>query len=364
MSLLNCTQTLLFLTKLSALSHLRERKEKNCLNCNTMVQGKFCHVCGQENIEPKESTWHLVTHFFNDITHFDGKFFSTLKYLIIKPGFVSKEYMLGRRADYLNPVRMYVFTSAIFFLIFFSVNKFDPGKVKTDVNGHDLVEIAKMDSATFSAFTKDINDGKPMTRDDFTKYIDTSRKKGTLSFTPGKYKNRKEYDSLLKKGLKKHNLLERKLVYKQIELNEKYDRDGNKMLVSFMNTLMHTFPQMLFISLPLLALFLKVLYIRRKNYYYTNHVIFGIHLYIFVFIILLFLFGLNGVKNYLHWNWINYFIGLAILYILFYQYKAMRNFYLQARGKTILKFIVLNFLMIFLIVILIIVFSFFSFFNI
>jgi len=81
--------------------------------------GRYCHVCGQENVEPKESFWHLLTHFFNDITHFDGKFFITLKDLLFKPGFLSKEYMIGRRASYLNPVRMYVFTSAIFFLLFF-----------------------------------------------------------------------------------------------------------------------------------------------------------------------------------------------------------------------------------------------------
>ncbi|MBP0577674.1 DUF3667 domain-containing protein, partial [Campylobacter jejuni] len=75
---------------------------------------------GQENIEPKESFWHLTTHFIYDITHFDGKFFSTLKYLLFRPGFLSKEYLKGRRAGYLHPVKMYVFTSALFFLIFFS----------------------------------------------------------------------------------------------------------------------------------------------------------------------------------------------------------------------------------------------------
>ena len=68
------------------MSRLKERKEKNCLNCNAEIQGRFCHVCGQENIEPKETIWHLIAHFFRDITHFDGNFFGTIKYLIAKPG--------------------------------------------------------------------------------------------------------------------------------------------------------------------------------------------------------------------------------------------------------------------------------------
>lgn len=101
------------------MSHSKERKEKVCLNCGTALTGRYCHTCGQENTEPKETVWTLVSHFFNDITHFDGKFFSTVKYLITKPGFLSAEYLKGRRASYLHPIRMYVFTSAFFFIIFF-----------------------------------------------------------------------------------------------------------------------------------------------------------------------------------------------------------------------------------------------------
>ncbi|RYY15778.1 MAG: DUF3667 domain-containing protein, partial [Chitinophagaceae bacterium] len=89
------------------MSHSKERSEKDCLNCGTIVQGRFCQVCGQENIEPKETLWGLVSHFFQDITHFDGKFFSTGKLLIRRPGFLPKEYISGRRARYLHPIRMY-----------------------------------------------------------------------------------------------------------------------------------------------------------------------------------------------------------------------------------------------------------------
>ncbi len=114
----------LFLEKF-CMSHLPERKERNCLNCGTIVQGRYCQVCGQENTEPKESFWHMITHFLSDITHFDGKFFSTIKVLFRKPGQLTKEYLAGRRVAYLHPVRMYVFTSAFFFLIFFTFFKLD-----------------------------------------------------------------------------------------------------------------------------------------------------------------------------------------------------------------------------------------------
>src|SRR6185312_15783983 len=99
------------------MSHHHERTEMICLNCGADVRGRFCSDCGQENIEPKESAWHIVKHVFEDITHFDGKFFKTVKYTLTRPGFLATEYMNGKRVSLLNPVRMYLFTSAIFFIV-------------------------------------------------------------------------------------------------------------------------------------------------------------------------------------------------------------------------------------------------------
>ena len=103
------------------MSHGKLRKENDCLNCGAEVQGPYCHNCGQENIVPHETFWNMVKHFFYDITHFDSKFFDTLKDLLFRPGYLPKEFVSGRRASYLNPIKMYVFTSAVFFLIFFLI---------------------------------------------------------------------------------------------------------------------------------------------------------------------------------------------------------------------------------------------------
>ncbi|MEO7210781.1 MAG: DUF3667 domain-containing protein, partial [Chitinophagaceae bacterium] len=123
------------------MSHFKERKEKSCLNCHAQLVGRYCHKCGQENIEPQESFWHLLTHFVFDIFHFDGKFFTTMKDLVFKPGFLTREYVNGRRASYLHPIRMYVFTSAIFFIIYFSFVA-NPVKISADqLNGKDFIAL-------------------------------------------------------------------------------------------------------------------------------------------------------------------------------------------------------------------------------
>ena len=351
------------------MSRLKERKEKNCLNCNAEVQGRFCHNCGQENIETKETVWHLISHFFQDITHFDGKFFSSLKYLLTKPGFLSTEYMIGRRASYINPIRMYVFTSAIFFLIFFSVFKIDPKSiVTTDMKGKTYAQIEAMDSLAFDAFTKNVNkeDGKPaipMSRIEFKKYFDSSTNQENFQFTPGHYRSKAHYDSLLQSGKKKHNWFERQLVYKNIEINERFKGHRQEIFSTFASILLHSLPQMLFILLPLFAIILKLIYIRRKNYYYVNHGIFSIHFYIFSFITMLGIFGLSKLNNSLHWGFITFIKAALSLGIFFYLYKAMRNFYKQRRAKTVLKFFILCFLLVIIILLLFMVFVFFSLFK-
>jgi len=351
------------------MSRLKERKEKICLNCNAPLEGRFCHVCGQENIEPKESVWDLVSHFFKDITHFDGKFFSSLKYLITRPGFLPLEYMIGRRARYINPIRMYIFTSAFFFLIFFSFIKINQRSiVTTDMNGKTYAQIEAMDSLTFDAFTKKVNseEGKPalpMTRPAFKKYFDSSMQSSGIYFTPGKYRSKAAYDSVLRSGKKEHNWFQRQLIYKNIEVNEKYKGNVKEAFSAFANILFHSLPQMFFILLPLFAGILKLLYIRQKRYYYVNHGIFSVHFYIFSFIAMLFMFSLGKLNEQLKWPFITLMEVLTGLGIFYYLYKAMYNFYGQGKGKTIIKFLILCLLLFFTFLLLFTGFIFFSLYK-
>ena len=345
------------------MSHLPQRKEKNCLNCGTHVIGLYCHHCGQENIEPRESVWHLVSHFFRDITHFDGKFFTSMKLLIFKPGFLTREYVAGRRAAYLNPIRMYLFTSAIFFLIFFSFYKIDESNISVDNPNTGITqrEWLKLDSVRIRQLSQKFNGGKPMTYPQFLERM----KEATTSFSlsPTHYRSRAEYDSLLKAGVKKHNWLERQLVYKDIELKAKYKSDGKLILVALLNKFMHSLPQMLFVLLPLFALILKLVYIRRKEFFYVDHVIFTIHLYIFIFMMMLITFGISSLKSMLHWKWLSYLGAIFVLTIFYYFYKALRKFYRQRRAKTILKYFILLVAFLFTISLMFILFFFFSAFT-
>jgi hypothetical protein len=398
------------------LSHFKERAEKSCLNCNTEVQGRFCHVCGQENVEPKETVWGLVSHFFHDITHFDGKFFTSLKWLMIRPGFLSKEYIIGRRARHLNPIRMYVFTAAVFFSLFFSfffnvkdltVKNSSPKKsnssniiipaeakeealaVATDKKDSDRVERGyryvnsfadsgkggektkktgiKIDSArkadsTVKEASADKEDGIRYNYDD-----DDSASGFNLFYNTDKYRSVGHYDSLQQAlpSDQRDGWFTRSVKRKEIHLSEKIKKEGAPVVFTqLLDKFMHSFPQILFLSLPLIALILHLLYIRRrKQFYYVNHGIFLIHIYIYSFINLLVFFSLGKLGDAMGWTWMPWIQSLLGLHALWYVYKAMRNFYGQGRLKTFAKFFLLNTFTIVVIDILFIIFFLFSAWN-
>lgn len=336
------------------MSHIPQRKEKNCLNCGTIVQGPYCHNCGQENIVPHESFWHMAKHFFYDITHFDSKFFDTLKDLLLRPGFLSKEYVSGRRARYLNPIKMYVFTSAVFFLLFFSLFQ-DTAAVKTNLDTPmtqeeiaqetDQAELdLKNDSANVKLkemlqLLRDTT--RKVTRADLINYYEDFT---IIDVGTKKFKSVKEYDSVQSQypASQRDGWLEKRVMRKIVGINEKYRDDPAGGFTKLRDGFLHKLPYLLFVSLPLFALFLKLLYIRRKNFFYFDHGIFSIHHYIFTFILLFVVFALQKLSG---WLGMGIFDIAAVFLFLsggFYLYKSMRKFYGQRRAKTVIKFLLLN----------------------
>lgn len=355
-------------------SHLKERKEKNCLNCNTTVEGRYCQVCGQENVQPRENFWNLTTHFVYDIMHFDGKFFSTLKYLLLKPGFLTKEYIKGKRATYLHPIRMYVFASAIFFLIFFSfISKpsTTPSHQKVDETISLTIEKLRdslnktSDPEKKAEVLKAINSLNAIYTIDDSLF---SKEEDTVNSTDEKLPlTLKAYDSIQKTlpDSAKDNYFERMLNRKRIDKNNSDFFDGEEFKMEFKERLLHSIPQMLFISLPLLALLMQLLYIRRrKELYYVDHLIFLIHIYIAFFICLLIYYGFDALYEYSDFKLFDWITGLITLYLTLYMFLAMKNFYGEGYFKTIIKFLLFIFLGFFIIIILFLIFIFISFLQV
>lgn len=337
------------------MSHQPERKEKNCLNCGTTVVGHYCHVCGQENIETKESFWSLARHFVFDIFHFDGNFFHTLKYIFARPGLVAREYSLGKRASFLHPIRMYLFTSAIFFLIFSYTNHLDSGTVNT-ANGKMTVK-ERLDMAETYQLRLKKHPDDTTTQKIITLLTDTTKQvsnqqilaldpEPAFSIFTNPYVSVREYDSVQNTlpADKRDGWLGRTMMRKSIYFNNKYKDRPEEASEIFWESILHKLPIMLFLSLPFFALILKLLYQRRKNFYYSDHAVFTLYHYILSFILLLAVFGVSGLQDQLGWRLLYYVETLLLIAWPLYLLLEMKNFYRQAWGKTIAKFFLLNFL--------------------
>lgn len=351
------------------MSHFKERKYKNCLNCNARVYDKFCGICGQENIEPQESVMHLIRHFFEDITHFDGKFFTSLKYLLTKPGFLTKEYVAGRRMSYLNPIRFYIFTSFIFFLFVFasvgdlgkSLNKdgkFELGKKKIDTSKNEQYTYYEKDTTEIDYVKKEDYD-----LDNVAENIDSSNNKSVGLMAAVVYRDRKEFDSLVKIGDVKVGFLRKIYIYKKLENKQRYLNNRKQEAKDALENALHYLPQALLLTLPFFALVLKLLYFRRKKFYYVAHIIFTIHFYIFVYVQVLIIKLINKIAEVTHIGFLKYLSLLLGLAIFYYMYLAMRNFYEQSRRKTIFKLFILSFSLIFLFLFFFILLIGFSFYK-
>ena len=316
----------------------------------------------------------MVTHFFYDITHFDSNFFHTIHHLILKPGFLTKEYMMGRRASYLHPIKMYVFTSAIFFLLFFSV--FSP---KIDFDTPDeilssqertayiekLTKLYKKDTTDRLAFRK-LNEAKdtafPVKRRDRYQFPDDD----IITLGGRQYANLDEYDSIQSSLPKKEqdNWFEKRVIRKIIQVNVKYRQNPEEAEKNLVNSLLHRLPYMLFVSLPLFAFILWMVYIRRrKRFYFADHGVFTIHLYVFSFILLLVLFSLSSLQEATNWKFLNFVAPVLILFLFVYLFIAMRKFYGQNWGKTFLKFLLVSLFSFIMMAVLFILFLLFSAFT-
>src|SRR5688572_22269017 len=105
----------------------KRRKSVTCANCGYSFDGidNYCPNCGQENHSHHAPFKHIIIELIESLTHFDTKFFSTLKALFFKPGLLTKDYIKDKRARYVPPVRLYIFASFVFFFLLSLFSKSD-----------------------------------------------------------------------------------------------------------------------------------------------------------------------------------------------------------------------------------------------
>ena len=348
-----------------------------CLNCGHPLQltDVYCSYCAQMNSTKKLSVGDFFEEFFSSIINYDSRFRTSIKTLLFKPGVMSREFINGKRMKYVNPFRFYLSISILFFILLGLIANFDEinfdndeliekqlenGIGKVTVDGVPVANLAELDSIIKAKDNRNLSLDSLLKRRKFKRdsvkstktYKDRYRTEqgyDTLSFFNAMYERGKLYADFNQEtginnprvgldSLKHVDNSYHRWVYRKAIDAETMSKEPGKIIEYFFTQL----PFVIFFFIPIFALFVWLIYIRRK-YTYTDHMVFLFHTQTMFFV----LYGLAMLVDLI----IEAFkpeydsglaAGIATLLFLFYLYKAMRNFYKQGRIKTIVKFLILN----------------------
>jgi len=94
---------------------LEKAQSAACANCGATLSGPYCSECGQSAEAIRRPVWELIEHTLETMFDFDKRGLRSLALLFV-PGEMTAQYLAGRRARFVPPVRFYIFVSLLFFL--------------------------------------------------------------------------------------------------------------------------------------------------------------------------------------------------------------------------------------------------------
>lgn len=312
-----------------------------CLNCGTKLLDSYCYHCGQKDLPKRQTMRELIENFIGSFFSFESKFFKTVKYLLFKPGFLPIEYIQGRRESYYHPARAYVFISFVYFLLLFSLPDGDESTVVSEDENEWPENLRTMNqklakSGIDTVIIKDANTARLNSWEESNGKFKTSEKGTGFSLTQSDYKTIEAYDSAQRALPEKDRdgWFIHKLKIREIELNQRYQGAdaGTRFKEEFGQAFFDNFPKVLFWLLPVFALLLKLFYIRR-DFYYSEHLVFAIYYYNFfylagtVYLLVDLVPVVHGILT-----------TIVVLWMIVYLPVAMKRMYIQSWGKTLLKF--------------------------
>jgi hypothetical protein len=266
-----------------------ESAAARCLNCNAVLTGPFCAACGQRDDRHVHSIGHFLAEAFEGLTHADSRLWKTLWPLLVRPGFLTREFFAGRRQRYLPPFRLYIVVSLLFFLVLALLP--------------DL-QIVQIDMTPVQA-QESVGAGEPAL---------PGVQCNDLSYQgPGETWLRPRLIAGCRKTLADKQVLGR--------------------------AFLHNVPRAMFFLLPLIAAFMLLLYWRPRRYY-VEHLLFLIHNHAMVFLLgtlLAPVFWLlpRGLAS-------SSLAAAVSLWLIWYLFRAMRVYYGQGRRRTLAKYFVMG----------------------
>ena len=245
----------------------------HCENCDALLTGRWCSNCGQAAIDYRRSFRHVIVDALDSFLNFESKFFATIGWLIARPWHLTNQFLAGRRVRYVHPLRLYLLVSILFFFV---VNYWaksihaDPSKLSAGDRAEIAADLDKEDiPPKAKARVRHALDGKGLTQPE----AQTSPPPAT-TVTPqpsaiaspppvASPSPSGDFGPLVQFDKPPSDKFEKWL---EQRAKEKMGEHGSKMAL-FIATLFSNLPYMMLCCIPLFALVLKVLYVRKRIFY-------------------------------------------------------------------------------------------------
>ncbi len=240
-----------------------------------------------------------------DLTHADSRLWRTLGALLFRPGYLTQQFLAGRRARFLPPVRLYLVLSVVFFLFVSATQKMQVLQVSRSEGGTSTTTLTPLEGANTTPF-------------------DAAHTAASAEERAGFGCNTR-YDGPWKEWI---------APAARAACRRAVADNGRSLREAFL----HNTPRAMFLFLPLLAAAMMLMYWRPRRYY-VEHLLLFVHNHAFVFLLVM-LAWLTSSLLPIGSNR----VGLAVtLYIAWYSYRSMRVVYGQGRWLTLSKLVVLAF---------------------
>ena len=257
-----------------------------CLNCGTELKGPFCYFCGQPDRNFLRFFPVLLRDLMEDLFDLDSRFMRTMKPLLFKPGRLTRDYMEGRRFRYAPPMRLYIFSSIVFFLLAALVSS-DSITIQGTPDGDVTVNVADAPASKQKEIQEALDQLPPDVRKkiDEEKLVIASENKGDIGFKSSDIQfNDKPWD-------RETNPVDIRWlpdwlndrINDEIENSPQKAEQINENPNLIVDKVFDILPATMFVLLPVVALIFKFWYLFAKRYY-IEHLIFALHNHAFLFV--------------------------------------------------------------------------------
>ncbi|MDG1570815.1 DUF3667 domain-containing protein [Robiginitalea sp. M366] len=339
-------------------------RSNQCQNCGHPldISDRYCPNCSQLNSTKKITMRDFAEEFFGSIIDYDSRLWRTITALVLRPGQISLDYVAGKRVSYTNPFRFLLSLAVIYFLLLNlggdlqSLDRWNLDDRVKGVPGSPLNFEVQGDGEPQQAAQAVLDSLQHTDAGVIMEQIsDESRKKDSALMADPKAYFEASSGGFTSRVFRKtdafYNLMRRDTLYTFADADSLYGLPAtreNRMSFNgalslkralsrpgtFLSDLISRLPFVTFFFLPVFTVFVWAVYI-RKNYTYTDNLVFSFHNQSLFFILLIIgylmdsLFGVD-------------ILGFCLLAFGIYLYAAMRRFYKQGHIKTFLKYVFLN----------------------